>query len=114
MKHRVYFKVQLLDCVKNLHNPSEPPIVIMTTDVLLTMYDAHEFVHWLSCQLSTPFYYQILEFCEEDNVRYVNAFPALEKAPTPCKYWPPEPLYLHIKKKRRQERNHLGLYYEYD
>ncbi len=38
----------------------------------------------------------------------------MSQQPTPCKYWPPTPLFLHLKKHRRDYRHQNGLYYEYN
>ncbi len=105
------YKVQLLAYYgeQSLKNPE----VVTTTDPLDCLHDAHEFVHWFACQLSTSFAYRIIEFCEQGDFRYVNAYPINVQSPIDCIYCPPRPLYLHIKKKRVVDRHREGLFYEY-
>lgn len=105
MTSQLMYKVQLL-------HPYGSE-VIMTSEPLECMHDVREFVHWLSCQLSSTFRYRIIEFTSLDGIDYAHSHPIMEKKPTHCVYWPPQPLFLYIKKKRREERSRLGLYYEY-
>ena len=108
---KLYYKVQLLshDGKSCTHNPG----VLMTSEVYDNLHDCREFIHWLSCQLSSAIYYRFIEFTQDDDFNYVHHYPIMTKAPTKCIYFPPEPLYLYNKRKRRIERNLKGLYYEY-
>lgn len=111
MKHQLTYKVQLLTYYgeTSFHRSK----VWFTTDLFLCMHDALEFVHWFACQLSTSFAYRILEFSSQDEFTYVHAFPVNVQPPIECLHYPPQPLTLSIKKKRREDRHSLGYYYEY-
>ena len=108
---KVYYKVQLLS--HNGKHCNHTPEVLMTSEVYDNLHDCREFVHWFSCQVSTPFYYRFLEFTEDGDFKYVHHYPIMTKSPTICSYFPPTPLYLSIKKHRRHYRHSHGLYYEY-
>ena len=84
-----------------------------TTDPLSCMHDAHEFVHWFACKVSTPFVYRIIEFAEDGHFRYVHPYPVQMQSPIDCVYSPPSPLYMHIKKKRLIDRHKAGYFYEF-
>lgn len=108
---QLQYKVQLLD--HSGKHCNIPPQVFYTSEVYSNLHDCREFIHWLSCQVSSPIFYRFLEFSSDEDFKYVHPFPIMTHKPTQCIYFPPEPLYLSNKKKRRVERNQKGLYYEY-
>ena len=105
------YKVQLLD--HSGKHCNIPPTVFYTSEVYSNLHDCREFIHWLSCQLSSPIHYRFIEFAQDGDFNYIHHYPIMSKPPTKCIYFPPEPLYLYNKRKRRMERNLKGLYYEY-
>ena len=108
---KVYYKVQLLSHTGKHCNYA--PEVLMTSEVYDNLHDCREFLHWLSCQVSTSIHYRFIEFTPSDVYNYVHFYPIMSKEPTKCVYWPPCPLTLSIKKQRRQNRHQHGFYYEY-
>lgn len=106
MQNRAY-KVHLLKSIKD-------PEVFYTSEFFDSLFDANEFIHWLSCQLSTPAVYQIVEY----HINAVNQYipiphPIAVKPATKCKYYPPYPLTLSVRKKRSKYKHENKLYYEY-
>lgn len=68
----------------------------------------------MSCQISTKFPYRIVEVVKIfDGVYKHKVGPVVFQQPTNCKYFPPTPLYMSIKRKRRKDRDAQKLYYVY-
>ncbi len=102
-----FYEVHL---IKNVLDPE----VFYISEPLHSLFDCNEFLHWLSCQLSTAIHYRIVKYNRSFDGNYVcTPYPASRKKPTKCKYYPPTPLYMNILRRRRNYREEKKLYYEY-
>lgn len=77
-------------------------------------HDVREFLKWMSCQISTKFPYRIVEVVKIMDGIYKHIVGSVVfQYPTKCKYFPPIPLFLSVKRKRRKTRDENKLYYVY-
>lgn len=78
------------------------------TEVLTNFHDVNEYIHWLRCQFSTDIHVVVTWFHNQTYKSKVY----LTLSPLDYKHVPPRPLFLNIKKKRRNEKKEKGYYYE--
>lgn len=108
---QLFYKVQLLTYSGENRIQNCKPWFI--TERLSCMHDAHEFVHWFACKVSSSFAYRIFDFSEDKDLRYIHPYAVQIQSPIECLYSPPTPLYMHIKKKRLIDRHPQGYFYEF-
>lgn len=87
--------------------------VIFTSSRLSCLHDAKEFIRWIACQIQGKIPYQISEVTSIDGILYTIDYPRCVQKHIPCKHLPSKPLFLNVKRKRRSEREKLGLFYEF-
>ena len=86
----------------------------MTSEALDELYDAKQFLFWLSCQISTSIPYQIIIEVYVDGYTFHKELPKSFYPPTQdIKYYPLEPFTRYKKRTRLKYREQNKQYYEY-
>lgn len=96
-----------------LFNKIDGNEVLFTSSRLSCLHDAHELIQWLACQIQGKIPYQISEVTSIDGIIHSIDYPRSVQKHIYCKHYPFKPLFLDVKRKRRSEREKLGLYYEF-
>ena len=105
---RTYYYVILFTSVKSSD-------ILMTSEYFNFIHDAKEYVNYIAHSVTGEIPYQIVEVSVIDDQEFEEYFPrsVMKSRAWDCEHLPPSPLFMHIKKKRRKEREQLGYYYSY-